>query len=289
MQLRGATPHHHPLPVEGRPQPTCLRSVARTARKPPRPARRAPLTAMPAAPAVYCSAARASQLRLRVAPGSGQPAAPSALRGGRTLRLRRLSLAALRIHSLRSGHGLPGVRRAQVGSVPRGGAHSATADGLLPFRARSRVVVGCGCPRGPPDPRGNRSSRQPRSRLRRHRGLPDPRRPRPPSPGSRGACTGSQPPPAPAPQLSPQGSGRGRSHARVRRSVSAPHLGHPLIAPARPSSAPRGGARAPAPLPGLRQRAPTRRRSHRIRQQPLCASPSPRPRRTTWRGTPSPP
>ncbi len=142
---------------------------------------------------------------------------------------------------------------------------------------------------GAPDPRGNRSSRQPRSRLRRHRGLPDPRRPRPPSPGSRGACTGSQPPPAPAPQLSPQGSGRGRSHARVRRSVSAPHLGHPLIAPARPSSAPRGGARAPAPLPGLRQRAPTRRRSHRIRQQPLCASPSPRPRRTTWRGTPSPP
>lgn len=107
--IPSATPHHHPLPVEGRPQPTCLRSVARTARKPPRPARKAPLTAMPAAPAVYCSAARASQLRLRVAPGSGQPAAPSALRGGRTLRLRRLSLAALRIHSLRSGHGLTGV------------------------------------------------------------------------------------------------------------------------------------------------------------------------------------
>lgn len=144
-----STPHHHPLPVEGRPQPTCLRSVARTARKPPRPARKAPLTAMPAAPAVYCSAARASQLRLRVAPGSGQPAAPSALRGGRTLRLRCLSLAALRIHSLRSGHGLLGVCRAQDGSVPRGGAHSATADGLLLSRSRSRVVVGCGCPRGP--------------------------------------------------------------------------------------------------------------------------------------------
>lgn len=82
VQLRGATSHHHPLPVEGRPQPTRLRSVARTARKPPRPARRASLTAMPAAPAVYCSAARASQLRLHVAPGSGQSAAPSALRGG---------------------------------------------------------------------------------------------------------------------------------------------------------------------------------------------------------------
>ena len=88
----------------------------------------------------------------------------------------------------------------------------------------------------------------------------------------------------------PQGSGRGRSHARVRvrRSVSAPHLGHPLTAPARPSSAPRGGARVPAPLPGLRQRAPTRHRPRQIRQQPPCASPSPRPRRTTWRGTPSP-
>lgn len=117
-----------------------------------------------------------------------------------------------------------------------------------------------------------------------------PRRPRPPSPGSRDACAGPQPPPAPAPQLSSQGSGRSRSHdrARVRRSVNAPRLGRPLIAPARPSSAPRGGARVPAPLPGLRQRALTRHRSRRIRQRPLCASPSPRPRRTTWRGTPSP-
>ena len=60
---QGATPHHHPLPVEGRPQPTRLRSVARTVRKPPRPARKAPLTVMPAAPAVYCSAAQASRLR----------------------------------------------------------------------------------------------------------------------------------------------------------------------------------------------------------------------------------
>lgn len=164
-------------------------------------------------------------------------------------------------------------------------------------QARLRSDVTPGLPHGlhalasgAPDPRGNRSPRQPRSRLWRHRGLPDPRRPRPPSPGSRNACAGSQPPPAPAPQLLPQGSGRSRSHARVRvrRSVSAPHLGHPFIAPARPSSAPRGGARAPAPLPGLRQRAPTRHRSRRIRQQPLCASPLPRPRHTTWHGTPSP-
>lgn len=143
---------------------------------------------------------------------------------------------------------------------------------------------------GAPDPRGSRSPRQPRSRLRRHRGLPDPRRPRPPSPGSRNACAGSQPPPAPAPRLSPQGSGRSRSHARVRvrRSVSAHRLGRPFTAPVRPSSAPRGGARAPAPLPGLRRRASTRHRPRQIRQQPLCASRSPRPLRTTWRGTPSP-
>lgn len=139
------------------PHPTTTRCPSKVVRSPPASAplrarlgnppalrMKAILMAMPAAPAVYCSAARASQLRLRVAPGSGQPAAPSALRGGRTLRLRRLSLAALRIHSLRSGHGLLGGRRAQGGSVPRGGAHSATADGLLLSRSRSRVVVGCG-------------------------------------------------------------------------------------------------------------------------------------------------
>ena len=139
------------------PHPTTTRSSPRVVRSPPASAplrarlgaappcaRRATRTAAPRAEAVYCSAARASRLRLRVAPGSGQPAAPSALRGGRTLRLRCLPLAALRIHSLRSGHGLPGVRHAQVGSVPRGGAHSATAAGLLRFSSRSRVAVGCG-------------------------------------------------------------------------------------------------------------------------------------------------
>lgn len=88
--------------------------------------------------------------------GSGQPAPPaccSRLRSAgcavcpsrRSHTPAALSvLAALRIHSLRSGHGLPGVRHAQVGSVPRGGAHSATAAGLLRFSSRSRVAVGCG-------------------------------------------------------------------------------------------------------------------------------------------------
>lgn len=142
-----------------------------------------------------------------------------------------------------------------MSSQPHGGATSATPQRRRPWA----------------------SARLPRARERRS-GSPResepataPRRSRPPSPGSRNACVGSQPPSAPAPQPSPQGSGR------------------PLIAPARPSPAPRGGARAPAPLPGLRQRAPTRHRPRQIRQQPLCASPWPRPRRTTSPGTPTAP
>jgi hypothetical protein len=131
-----ATPHHHPLLVEGRPQPTCLRSVARRLGSAPTCAR-ATLTAMPAAPAVYAFAARVSQLRQRVAPGSVQPASPSVLRSGRTRWLRCLPLAPLRIHSLRSGHGLMQGERAQVGSAPHGGAHSATAGGLLHGRGLS--------------------------------------------------------------------------------------------------------------------------------------------------------
>ena len=78
----GATPHHHPLPVEGRPQPTRLRSVARTARKPPRPVRKAPLTAMPAAPAVY-------------APRLGPAGSACVLLPAQVSRLRRLPFAAV--------------------------------------------------------------------------------------------------------------------------------------------------------------------------------------------------
>ena len=242
-----ATPHHHPLPVEGR-----------AAAHPP-PLRCAPARIRPdlrtngthghaRRSGRVCSAARVSQLRQRVAPGSAQPASPSVLRGGRTRWLRRLPLAALRIHSLRSGHGLMQGKRAQVGSAPRGGAHSATADGLLHFSVRPRVVVGCG-----PRPKLSRAgawkrdrsrrrprapacavrsptrlgSRQPRSRLRRPRGLTDLIRPVPPSPGNRGALAGSHPPSAPAPTAFRQGSGRSCPHAcvRGRRGGIAPRLG----------------------------------------------------------------
>lgn len=180
MQLRGATSHHHPLPVEGRPQPTRLRSVARTARKPPRPARRASLTAMPAAPAVYCSAARASQLRLRVALGSGQPAAPSAPR-------------TARIHSLRSGCGLTGVSlcAGRVGPSLRRALRcgrraaaflgpSAPGGGVTPARRRM-------------DPTGRRPcGRSPRPRRTTCGGTPTaregPPRPRPCPAASRPSC-----------------------------------------------------------------------------------------------------
>ena len=245
---RGTTPHHHPLLVEGRPQPTCLRSVARRLGSAPTCAQ-ATLTAMPAAPAVYAFAARVSQLRQRVAPGSVQPASPSVLRGGRTRWLRCLPLAPLRIHSLRSGHGLMQGERAQVGSAPHGGAQrsggrwaaawswlvhgwwwgvgsSRDSAGRAPGRATEPTDYH-GRPRAPCDPRRAPGSRQPRSRLRRPRGLTDLSRPAPPSPGSRGALTGSHPPPVPAPKIPLQGSGRSRPHARARgrRGGIAPRLG----------------------------------------------------------------
>lgn len=71
-----ATPHHHPLIVEGRPQPTRLRSVARTARG--RPALRTESD-------TYGRTRRSGCVLRR---GSGQPAPPSC-----RSRLRRLPLA----------------------------------------------------------------------------------------------------------------------------------------------------------------------------------------------------
>lgn len=85
---------------------------------------------------------------------------------------------------------------------------------------------------------------------------------------------------APAPTAAPPAS------PRPPERPSPLALGEPLIVPARPSPAPRGGARAPAPLPGLRRRGPSRHCPQRIRLRHLVASRSPRPRRTTWRGTP---
>lgn len=157
MQLRSATPHHHPLPVEGRPQPTRLRSVARTARARPVCAwRRHPRPCPP--------------LRLCMLRGSGQPA-PPACRS-------RLSSAGCAVCPSQRSHtqAAPSVPHGAAhtqpplwawpterftragGSIPRGGAHSATADGLLHRRARPRVVVGCGI-RSSPVPRAHEGAR----------------------------------------------------------------------------------------------------------------------------------
>lgn len=137
------TPHHHPLPVKGRPQPARLRFVARTARARPACAwRRHPRP---------CPPLRPCMLR-----GSGQPA-PPACRS-------RLSSAGCAVCPSRRSHtqAAPSVPHSAAhtqpplwawpterytragGSGPRGGAHSATAGGLLHRSARPRVVVGCG-------------------------------------------------------------------------------------------------------------------------------------------------
>ena len=79
---RASTPHHHPLPVEGRPQPTCLRSVARTARKPPRPARKRHSRPCP-------------PLRLCIAPRLGPASSAYVLLPAQVSRLRRLTFAAV--------------------------------------------------------------------------------------------------------------------------------------------------------------------------------------------------
>ena len=127
-----STPHHHPLPVEGRPQPTCFRSVVRTARKPPRPARKAPLTAMPAG-------------RLTCA-GRGGSSQRRALRYGRWAAAPSFSLA---------GGG------AWMSSQPSPRAASATLQRCRPGLPHGRHAPVSGAQ----DPRGSWSPRQPRSRL----------------------------------------------------------------------------------------------------------------------------
>ena len=111
-QTRDPTPHHRPLIVEGRPQPTCLRSVARTARKPPRPAQRAPLTAMPAAPAVH-------------APRLGPASSAYVLLPAQVSRLRRLPFAA--------------VAHSGCAVCPRGAAHTQSTLWAWPDRSLTRA------------------------------------------------------------------------------------------------------------------------------------------------------
>ena len=263
-----ATPHHHPLPVEGR-----------AAAHPP-PLRCAPARIRPdlrtngthghaRRSGRVCSAARVSQLRQRVAPGSAQPASPSVLRGGRTRWLRRLPLAALRIHSLRSGHGLMQGKRAQVGSAPRGGAHSATADGLLHFSVRPRVVVGCG-----PRPKLSRAGAWKRDRSRR--------RPRAPacavrSPTRPGLATAAKPPAAASWPHRPDSTrpAQSREPGRACRVASAARAGADSVPP-------RVGAQLP---PRLRSRSPGRHRpspwegvSARRRGRRLLRAAAPAPR-----------
>ena len=120
-QTRDPTPHHHPLPVEGRPQPTRLRSVARTARA--RPALRTESDTHDRARRSGCVSRR----------GSGQPAPPAYRARFRSAgctvcpsqrahtRAAPSAPRTARIHSLRSGRGLMGadLRAGRVGPSQR--------------------------------------------------------------------------------------------------------------------------------------------------------------------------
>lgn len=102
----------------------------------------------PPLPATRRESTAAHPPPLRCAHGSGQPA-PSACRS-------RLSSAGCAVCPSRRSHTQTAHTQPPLwawpterptcagGSIPRGGAHSATADGLLHRRARPRVVVGCG-------------------------------------------------------------------------------------------------------------------------------------------------
>ena len=147
-------------------------------------------------------------------------------------------------------------------------------------------MVGCGCPRGPHGGaasatpwrrRPRASARPPRTRERRSgspRESEPATAPKPPR-GGIGAFLTRDDPVRPVRGVGARAPGRSRRprrrsgrHAKGR-GASAPAgappasprpperpsplaLGRLLIAPARPSPALRGGARAPAPLPGLR-------------------------------------
>lgn len=235
MLANVATPHHHPLLIEGRLQPTRLRSVARTAR-----AR--------LACAWRCHPRPRPPLRLCMLRGSGQSATPACRS--------QLSSAGCAVCPSRRSHtqAAPSVPHSAAhtqpplwawpnersiragGAVPRGGAHSATADGLLHRRARPRVVMGCGT-RSSPILRAHESTSEAQA-------------------ASRARSIPSRLPTAIRPRVSPR--------------------------------------RCPPPLESVTEGLVTatldsRRPLRTRRPPPMPSRPSPRPRRTTWRGTPSPP
>lgn len=285
--------HPHPTttrcPSRVAPQPTCLRSVARTARKPPRPAhesathghaRRSGCVSLsgsgqPAPPAcrsrlrsagcAVCPSRRShTQATLSVPRGASHtqptlwawPAGRSACAGrvgsSRRRALRYGRWAAAPSFSFAGGGGVwMSSRPSPRGSERNPAATSPTGSRTAATRPR----------RAPRIPEGAGARDSPDAACGRLRGLPDLRRSRPPSPGSRNACAGSLPPPAPAPRPSRQGSGRIRPRARVRvrRGGSAPRLGQRSSrprgrhAPARSRAASRQRPTAREPLQGRRR------------------------------------
>lgn len=148
------------------------------------------------------------------------------------------------------------------GSVPRGGAHSATADGLLHRRARPRVVVGC----------GTRSS----PILRAHGGASE----APAASGARAAATrpldsGLPPDGEPSAHLGAPSATRAAGARGSKKRSRVP-------------SFPSGRAPPPGHLPSLLQVSEGLARCSYDTCLRGCA-PLLRPRRTTWRGTPSRP
>lgn len=77
-------------------------------------------------------------------------------------------------------------------------------------------------------PRGIGARDNPEAASRRHRGLPDPRRFRPTSPGSRNACAGSQQPTAPDPTAAPLRLAVASSSPYHLARYSQPHAERPL-------------------------------------------------------------
>ena len=148
------------------------------------------------------------------------------------------------------------------GSLPRGGAHSATADGLLHRRARPRVVVG----------RGIRSSPV----LWAHKGGSEVQA----ASGARAAAT--------CPRVS--GSHSGCEPFARYTPPSSSRLQAPKAAKGEAVSRRfrRGVLRHQGHLPSLLQVSEGLARCPHDTRLRDCAPP-PRPRRTTWRGTPSPP